>query len=82
MDCEKRDPRPRFSTDRMPGQFQLLGEKADQRCGRFFLSHRCAQFDLNGAAMLAGVVCASTPVPFWILTQLVLAFSEVEATAG
>jgi hypothetical protein len=29
MDCEKRDPRPHFSTDRMPGQFQLLGEKTD-----------------------------------------------------
>ena len=37
----------------MPRKFQLLGEKTDQRCICFSFDRRCAQFDLNCAAVLA-----------------------------
>ncbi len=42
-----------FQHDRMPREFQLLSEKTDQRRVRFSFNRRCAQFDLNCAAILA-----------------------------
>ena len=39
--------------DRMPGQFQLLSEKLDQRDVRFSFNRRCTEFDLNRAVMFA-----------------------------
>ena len=42
-----------FQYDSVPGEFQLLGEKTDQRRVGFSFNRRCAQFDLDRAAVSA-----------------------------
>ena len=42
-----------FQYDGVAGEFQLLGEKTDQRCVRFSFNRRRAQFDLHRAAIFS-----------------------------
>ena len=47
-----------FQHNRMPGEFQLRGEKTDQRCICFSFNRWRAKFDLNRARILAGEAVA------------------------
>ena len=42
-----------FEHDRMPREFQLLGEKTDQRCIRLCFNRWCTDFDPNRAGVFA-----------------------------